>query len=474
MRRLLHLALVTAVSAAAPSASAAGSVTKGPWMQHVTSTSAVIRVEIEPPAPVTLEIGLSAALGAIDGGSRAVIESREPRSLHTILVKGLEPATRYPITVRAEGTPRFGAVTTAPSDDSGAPFRFLVYGDNRTDDASHAAVVRAMVGVPSSFLVNTGDLVEHGGSGAQWQAFFDLEAPLTRERPIFAAVGNHELADGAGVEFLRYFGPAELPAGTTAAASSITGVVLPNPDPAKLAPDQLNGTFRWGSARFFLLNGMVSLAASPTRQWLEKVLGDADKEPGLVWRILVVHHGPWSSGPHGGNRRMHEANIPELLRAHKVDVVIAGHDHIYERGVSDGISYLVSGGGGAPLYRVKKPDVTSRRYESARHFIEASVTGVAIQFVATRADGSPIERCALRKNAGWDCDGDDKAGGGVAAARAPSSSAPSAPGSSSRCTCRAAGADGAAGGREPLWAALLGALAAVALRVRRASARSVR
>ena len=156
-------------------------------------------------------MGLSTPVGSTDAGAGSLIESREVRALHTILVKGLEPGTRYPFTVRAHGAPRYGAITTAPAEDSGAPFRFLVYGDNRSDDAGHAAVVRSMVASASSFVVNTGDMVENGGSASQWQTFFDIEAPLTRERPVFAVVGNHELVDGAGAEYVRYFGPAELP-----------------------------------------------------------------------------------------------------------------------------------------------------------------------------------------------------------------------------------------------------------------------
>jgi len=480
MRRLLRNGLLVAAVAMPMSSSAAGPISKGPWMQHVTPTSAVVRVEVDPPAPVTLEVGLSTAVGSTDSGAGSVIESREVRALHTILVKGLEPATRYPFTVRAHGAPRYGAITTAPPEDSGASFRFLVYGDNRTDDASHAAVVRSMVAAASSFLINTGDFVEHGASGAQWQTFFDIEAPLTRERPIFSCVGNHELVDGAGVDYVRYFGPAELPKAVIAPARAVTGLTLHDAGPAQLTLDQLSGTFRWSNARFFMLNGMVPYTSGASRDWLEKVLGDADNEPGLVWRIIVVHHGPWSSGPHGDNKLLHDANIPQLLRAHKVDLVIAGHDHIYERGVADGLSYLVSGGGGAPVYRVKNAEATSRRYESVRHFIEAAVSGVAIQFVATRPDGSSIERCALRKNDGWDCDGEKSvAAGSGGEAGAPagspaSSSTAGAPAPSSRCGCRAAGADGVPSRRGAHLLLISAFVAAAALLARRMTTRSVR
>jgi hypothetical protein len=320
-------------------------------------------------------------------------------------------------------------------------------------------------------------MVENGGSASQWQTFFDIEAPLTRERPMFAVVGNHELVDGAGAEYIRYFGPAELPKAVIAPVPVITGVPLHDAGAAPLSLDQLSGTFRWATARFFMINGMVSYTSGPTRAWLDKVLTESDAEAGLVWRVVVVHHGFRSSGPHGDNKLLYDANVAEVLRAHKIDLVISGHDHIYERGFADGLSYLVSGGGGAPVYRVKKAEPTSRRYESVRHFVEASVSSVAIQFVATRADGSTIERCALRKGDGWDCDGEKMDAGSNADAASAASAGPDGAGAApapSRCGCRTAGTDGEVSARGAGLLVLLMSAAAGLLRARRATTRSVR
>ena len=479
MKRLFFLVLcVLAALVAAPRTLAGGSggpIVKGPWLQHVGPTSAIVRVEVDPPAPVTLELGMSGAVGSADSGVGSVVESRDVRALHAIVVQNLQPATRYTFTVRARGAQKYGALTTAPRDDSADSFRFLVYGDNRSDDTAHAAVVRAMVAVPSDFLVHTGDFVESGASAAQWQTFFDIEAPLLRERSLFSCVGNHELVDGAGAEYVRYFGPAPVPILLPKPASSLVGspIAVPLPIDAGAAPlslEQLSGTHRWSNARFFLVNGMVDYTAGPTRAWLEQALTDADNEAGLVWRIVVVHHGTRSSGPHGDNAHLRDGKIPDLLLAHRVDLVIAGHDHIYERGTADGLPYLVSGGGGAPLYRVKKAQATSRHYESVHHFVDASASAVAIQFVAIRTDGSTIERCALRKNKGWDCDGASSGlpatSGGAPAAS--SSLPPEAPvTSSSKCGCHTVGADGGGHAGAACAFASLACLAAVFARRRR-------
>jgi 3',5'-cyclic AMP phosphodiesterase CpdA len=215
---------------------------------------------------------------------------------------------------------------------------------------------------------------------------------------------------------------------------------------------------------------MVSYRPGPDRAWLEKALADADREQDVTWRIVVVHHSPWSSGPHGDNKAMWVAGIPELLRKHKVDLVLGGHDHIYERGFADGTAYIVTGGGGAPLYHVKTPRASARKFESSHQFVDASVTDASIQIVATRADGSTIERCGLRAaGGGWDCDGDaakekvGEADGRSTPASASGNADSAPPANASRCACRAAGFN--AGSVGPPFLAT--ALATILLFVRR-------
>jgi acid phosphatase type 7 len=437
------VAMAAALATAATDARAAGSVTKGPWVQRVTRDSAVVRVEVDPPSPVTLELGPGAGGPADDGGHR-VFESPEARSLHTIPLTNLQPATRYTYAVRAGATSKPAAFVTAPPDDGDVPFRFLVYGDNRTDAAGHAAVVRAMAPAGADFLVHTGDFVENGGSAAHWQTFFEVEAPLLGSRCIFSCVGNHELTDGAGIQYTRFFGPTDPPA---------SGV----------RPEHLNGTFRWGNTRFFFINGMVSYKATADRAWLEKELVAAEDEKSLKWRVVVVHHGPWSSGPHGNNARLHDAGIVSLLKAHKIDLILSGHDHIYERGWTDGLAYVVSGGGGAPVYKIKSRLPTTRTAESVHHFVDINVSASTMQLVATRVDGSTIERCALEKGIlGWSCDGAAAVPAAGSSASSPSASAAPSSLGPSRCACDVVGTP------SPSSAALsLASMAAVVLALSR-------
>jgi hypothetical protein len=373
------LAALLATLASAGTAAGDVRVAKGPYVTSVFDTGAEIRFELDQPSPATLTV-------VREGDSTSLprnLESADPVAMHVVRATGLEAATRYGYSVRiGQGLVGQGQFATAPAPESVAPVTFIAYGDNRTDPTAHAAVARAMLQVPSAFVVNTGDMVEDGSDADAWQTFFGVEAALLRDRPIFAAVGNHEILDDlAGTNFARYFG-----------------------FPGAGGPSRLYGTQRFGLVRFFFLNGMHGWESGEEREWLERALTSADAEPGLVWRIAVVHHGPWASGPHGPNANLLDAGIPELLRTHHVDLVLSGHDHIYERGSSEGLKYLVSGGGGAPLYRIDRLQPMSLKAEAAYHFIEISATPANMKIIARRVDGTVLDRCGFAKGEPWDCD----------------------------------------------------------------------
>jgi acid phosphatase type 7 len=437
MSRAVSLALVLAWGLASTAEAAEPTARKGPYVQHVSSSSAVVRVELDAPAAIAVSVAPASADGGPSptqmSGVDAGADARAPKAFHSVRLDGLQPSTRYAYAVHVGAKALEGAFTTAPPGDSSAPVRFAIYGDNRTDHAAHRKLVSAMAMAPADFFLQTGDLVAVGGDPSQWTTFFELEAPMMRERCIFAAIGNHELYQSTGSEFARYFGPEGAPE------------VIPDAGPPESA--YFASTFRWGPARFFLLNAMVDYERGPDRAWLEKALADADGEQDLTWRIVALHHGPWSSGPHGENARLHRAGVVELLRRHKVDLVLSGHDHLYDRGIVDGMPYVVSGGGGAPLYKVKQARPYSRKSESVHHFVDAVLTRAALAITVTRADGTVVERCGLPKSGTWDCD-------------APPPPPPPPPAPKSTCGCRVAGE---AAGPLP-W---LGALAVVSAWVAR-------
>ncbi len=371
---------------------------KGPYLTGLSDTGVVVRFELASPAAATVQVTRAAA------GTARTLESRDVVSQHEVPAAGLEPGTAYSYVVRSGGkSVGEGRFTTAPKAGAAAPLTFLVYGDDRTDTAAHSAVVHAMEQVPCDFIINTGDLVEDGVSDGDWQSFFDVEAALLRNHPLFASVGNHELHhDPLGAKFLGYVGFRD-EGGTP----------------------RLYGTARLGNVRFFFLNAAHAWEAGEERQWLERELSRADAEAGIVWRIVVVHDGPWSAGPHGPSERLVSGRVPELLAAHKVDFLFSGHDHTYQRGDAGQIKYVVSGGAGAPLYAITRNLPSTRKALSTYHFVEIRTNGDAMQIVARRPDGTEIDRCGFYKGGAWDCDPPPAAP--APSAQAPDPSPPPAP-----------------------------------------------
>jgi acid phosphatase type 7 len=288
--------------------------------------------------------------------------------------------------------------------------------------------VRAIQKESFDFLVHTGDFVQLGGQGPLWQDFFDVEGTLLRDHCVFACVGNHELfEDNEAARFERYFGPS-----------------------ATEESPKLYGSFRWADARFFLLNAFQDWSGGEERAWLERALQAADAESGLAWRIAVIHHSPWSAGPHGDNATLLAAGIVDLLLAHHVDIVLAGHDHIYERGESRGLKYIISGGGGAPLYREISPKPSTQKVESTYNFVLFHVSRERIAVDAKRPDGTYIEQCAFGHGKPWACGGDGPVANVPASVSVPPAPEPpprGEPGASSasrsRCGCDLPGAAGA-------------------------------
>jgi 3',5'-cyclic AMP phosphodiesterase CpdA len=467
----LVAAAAAAVTGTGPGAGPTRMV-KGPYLTGLSPTGIDVRFELDVDGPAAVEVVKE---GAPPGQATHTFTDHGAlpgeRTLHEVHVTGLDPGARYAYLVRAGGAVLGnGHLTTAPDPaalagagpgpGAGAPLHFIVYGDNRSDPSAHAAVVRALAQTPFDFLVNTGDIVEDGGSAQDWQTFFEVEEPILRDHALLLCIGNHELYDdAAGANFARYFG----------FSSSGVGAGGDAPGPY--------GTMRFGNARFFFLNAMDDFGSGPERAWLERALASADSESGLTWRIAVVHHGPWSSGPHGPNKRLVEARIPELLALHKVDLVLSGHDHIYERGDSGSMKYVISGGGGAPLYRVPEPIGFSRRAEPTYHFVDFTVTRDAVRLVATRVDGSILDKCGFAKDGPWDCD-PPPAGAPATGAALRAGGAVGSPGDGggrpsgkSSCGCSAVGSPAttslALGGGGLAALGAIVAMAAIALRRRR-------
>ncbi|HEY3593745.1 MAG TPA: metallophosphoesterase, partial [Polyangiaceae bacterium] len=88
-------------------------------------------------------------------------------------------------------------------------------------------------------------------------------------------------------------------------------------------------------------------ADSTQGTWLKQKLA-ASKS---CYDVVYFHHPPYSNGSHGPS-----PNMRWPFRTWGAEVVLAGHDHIYQRFEVDGIPYIVNGLGGSSRYEFGTPD----------------------------------------------------------------------------------------------------------------------
>lgn len=153
-----------------------------------------------------------------------------------------------------------------------------------------------------------------------------------------------------------------------------------------------------GPADFFFLDsstpGLFGPGASAQREWLDAALQASTGR----WKVVCLHHPVYSSGKHGPTPGAQELLEPILVR-HKVDLVLTGHDHHYERTLpQDGVTYVVSGGGckTTPV----TPDRRTAAARSTLQYLHVDIRGDRLAAAAVRPDGRLVDRFELRAREG--------------------------------------------------------------------------
>jgi len=226
----------------------------------------------------------------------------------------------------------------------------VVYGDMRfTDPADHTdadpdarrALVAKIAQVHPDALVLTGDVPFRGTFAADYDEY-RLETKAWRDENlrVYPALGNHEFGGKGGSDPLRNWWNA-----------------FP----------ELNNR-RWysvalGSRVYVIcLDSDTDLTTgSPQRTWLEDQIGHLS--PKVQFVFIALHHPPVADIQTvievSHNPRPNEIAVRDYLSkvapgSHARFIVTAGHMHNYERAEVDGVTYLVSGGGGAHPYPVER------------------------------------------------------------------------------------------------------------------------
>ena len=202
----------------------------------------------------------------------------------------------------------------------------LVLGDLQESNNTNLEGILGQVDIANFDLtIQTGDLVDNGGSYALWNNTFSMLEELPTGR-LFA-IGNHEQS-------------------------------------GSLDPNALIYNQEGGSSYYSAQYGNVFVATiaynSFSQQVLEQLKADAQASQ-ATWKILVTHQPPYYTNKVAGMDASTQQAIAQAAQEAGIDVVLSGHDHSYARtqplynGAVDeekGITYFICGSLGEKSYGV--------------------------------------------------------------------------------------------------------------------------
>jgi 3',5'-cyclic AMP phosphodiesterase CpdA len=306
------------------------------------------------------------------------------------------------------------ALAPPPSGGHVGALRVAVYGDTRGNRTVHREVVAAISEQKPDLVIFTGDGIEclpvgHMPDYSGWQYAIPLWPQIDRNHPwaLLASIVPFPalLHDTVGSLIARPRDPdgfngfledTELLRRARAPLLFVPG----NHDLyhrwdrqalarlEALSPGHLWYAVDIGDYRFIVLDTGTDLfgdgdaipAGGEQIRWLDDVLGDAKRRN--LRSVVAFHLPPFSSAREDGSVPwLRERLVTGVLDHHSVSLVLNGHAHAYERVERPDpsgrpVMYLITGGGGAPLFHEASERVAGSKIfiEGVRHFVMLELT----------------------------------------------------------------------------------------------------
>jgi hypothetical protein len=256
--------------------------------------------------------------------------------------------------------------------------RFAAIGDSGRGDDAQMQVARQMVEwrgrFPFEFVLMLGDNIYGPHTPDDYRRKFDepyrdlLQAGVT----FHAAIGNHD-----------------------------------EPGSLNYAPFNMNGqryyTFRKGEGPLGGLTGAgVRFFALDSRSfdreqidWLRRELAGSRS----AWKIVYFHHPLYTSGRYQSGSRTLRRAVERTLVEGDADVVLSGHEHVYERiRPQHGVAYFGSGAAGSLRPGdIQSTPLTAVGFDDDYHFVMFEVTGNELYFQAVSRAGKTIDAGVIVK-----------------------------------------------------------------------------
>jgi len=266
-------------------------------------------------------------------------------------------------------TPPAGALALPVRDGS---VRFAVIGDSGRGDTPQHEVARQMEAwrakFPYDFVLMLGDNIYPPHAADDYVTKFEepYRALLDAGVTFHAAIGNHDP-------------PSEI----NYAKFNMGGKRYYT---FRKSEQRLEGLAGAG-ARFFALD---SRSFDPDQlAWLQRELAQS----ATAWKICFFHHPLYTSGRYRASARALRLALEPLIVAGGVDVVLAGHEHFYERlEPQQAVAYFISGGAGS-LRRddIRPSGLTARGFDTDYHFMLMEIAGDELFFQAISRTGDTVD-----------------------------------------------------------------------------------
>ncbi len=218
-------------------------------------------------------------------------------------------------------------------------------------------------------LLEAGDVVYPDGAPSRFAATIDAPyARLRASRPLWAALGNHDVMWNNGNDLMAYLSMPSRSYEKILTNNDVTMQIL------------------------VLDSNSVSVAQT---EWLDSKLSSGSYR----WRIVMFHHPVWSCSKHGNTQSVISSWLP-VLTSRNVDLVVTGHDHNYQRFQHANTTFVVTGGGGMPTYAIASCNGTPPLQASAQrhHCLGIEATSTALSVTAVARTGETLDQVSISRD----------------------------------------------------------------------------
>jgi hypothetical protein len=295
-----------------------------------------------------------------------------PAATPALLVLALCAAASHGARAAGAQTPPAPAAGGLPLPLKNGSVRLLVMGDTGRGDSGQYETARQMVAArqrfPYEFAILLGDNMYGPDAPPDYVKKFETPYKPLLDAGIkfYGALGNHDNPNQRAYKLFNMNG--ERYYTFRASAGGVAKITT-------------------GGVRFFALD--TNYLSKEQLDWVDKELGSSTSD----WKICFFHHPLYSSARRHGSSLETRTVLEPIFVKHDVSVVLAGHDHTYERTKPQkGIYHFVVGSSGSLRKGdLARTDLTAKGYDADYVFMLVEIAGDEFHFAALTRSGQVVD-----------------------------------------------------------------------------------